>query len=70
MAQHEPAGEGPTSGDQPADTAPRSTPQTDPTNPVTQESTGQWAESERAAERRKDEPGLTDPDRERRNPTY
>jgi hypothetical protein len=42
------------------------TPGTDPTNPVTQESTGDWIAGEKAAERRNNEPGLTDGERQHR----
>jgi hypothetical protein len=64
-----------TSGNQPAKDRPakdrrRSSPQTDPTNPVTQESTGELTAPQRASERREAEPGLTDRDREERGPTY
>ena len=44
----------------------RSSPQTDPTNPFRLESTGRPA-SERESERRQDEPGLTDRDRQERD---
>jgi len=47
-------------------TGPRSTPQTDPTNPYRQESVGVWVAAERTAVRRDDEPGLTDHDRQLR----
>lgn len=46
----------------------RSSPQTDPTNPSRQESTGRLLASERESERRQDEPGLTDLDRQERGP--
>jgi len=41
-------------------------PGTDPTNPVTQESTGDWVAAGRASDRRNSEPGMTDHERERR----
>jgi hypothetical protein len=46
----------------------RSSPQTDPTNPFRQESAGRWLPAERESERRQDEPGLTDRDRQERDP--
>ncbi len=49
---------------------PRGSPQTDPTNPYTQESTGVWTAAEQNSERREKEPGLTERDREERHPTY
>lgn len=49
---------------------PRPSPGTDPTNPYRQESAGVNTASERANQRRVDEPGLTDQDRDRREPTY
>jgi hypothetical protein len=45
----------------------RSSPQTDPTNPFRQESAGHWLASERESERRQDEPGLIDRDRQERD---
>ncbi len=50
------------------DARPRPSPQTDPTNPWHQESVSEWVASERATERKQDEPGLTDRDREEREP--
>ncbi|HWG45602.1 MAG TPA: hypothetical protein VN688_22755 [Gemmataceae bacterium] len=41
-------------------------PGTDPTNPVTQESTGAWVAAGRASDRRNNEPGMTDGERGRR----
>jgi len=52
--------------DRKSDAAPRSSPQTDPTNPTHQEAAGEWTAAERASERRKDEPGLTEGDRDER----
>lgn len=46
----------------------RSSPQTDPTNPYHQEASGEWAGAEQASERRQDEPGRTDEDRDERAP--
>ena len=48
------------------DSAPRSSPQTDPTNPYRQEAAGEWVPAEQQNERHQDEPGLTDLDREER----
>jgi len=45
---------------------PRPSPGTDPTNPFRQEAAGIWVPNERANERRSDEVGLTDRDREER----
>jgi hypothetical protein len=50
------------------DARPRPSPQTDPTNPYHQESVGEWVAAELATERKQDEPGLTDQDREEREP--
>jgi hypothetical protein len=47
-------------------TQPIATPITDPTNPHNQEPAGDWVANERAAERRNNEPGLTDHDRRQR----
>ena len=47
-------------------TQPIATPITDPTNPHNQEPTGDWVANERAAERRNNEPGLTDNERQKR----
>ncbi len=47
-------------------TQPHSAPATDPTNPHNQEPVGDWLANERAAERRNNEPGLTDAERKRR----
>lgn len=47
-------------------TRPITTPITDPTNPHNQEPVGDWVANERAAERRNNEPGLTDHDRQQR----
>ena len=49
-----------------SEAAPRSSPQTDPTNPVNQESVGDWVANEPAAERKNDEFGQTDRDRDER----
>jgi hypothetical protein len=48
------------------ESAPRPSPQTDPTNPYRQESAGEWTRAEEENERRQDEPGLTDEDRQQR----
>jgi hypothetical protein len=53
-----------------ARTAPRPSPQTDPTNPNNQEAAGYMVAAEQANERRVDEPGLTDANRDRRRSTY
>jgi hypothetical protein len=53
----------------PQETAPRPSPGTDPTNPFHQEATGEWIPAERAAERHNDEVGLTDRDRQERDPS-
>lgn len=55
----------------PTDTAPQTeqpnaAPASDPTNPHNQEPTGDWVAHERAAERRNNEPGLTDAERKQR----
>jgi hypothetical protein len=50
----------------PKGTKPFTTPGTDPTNPVTQESVGEWVPHEQASERRFSEPGLTDQERQQR----
>lgn len=47
-------------------TQPASSPATDPTNPHNQEPAGDWTANERAAERRNNEPGLTDSERKQR----
>jgi hypothetical protein len=47
-------------------TKPVAAPASDPTNPHNQEPTGDWVANERAAERRNNEPGLTDEERKRR----
>jgi hypothetical protein len=52
------------------DTGPKSVPRTDPTNPYRQESVGIWTRSEEVAVIKDDEPGLTDLDRQERNPTF
>lgn len=41
-------------------------PASDPTNPHNQEPAGDWVANERAAERKNNEPGLTDEERKRR----
>ena len=41
-------------------------PTSDQTNPHNQEPTGDWVASSRAAERKNNEPGLTDEERKRR----
>lgn len=41
-------------------------PATDPTSPHNQEPTGDWVASGRAADRRNNEPGMTDEERKRR----
>jgi hypothetical protein len=45
---------------------PIGSPTTDPTNPHNQEPVGDWTANERAAERRNNEPGLTDEERKQR----
>ncbi len=55
----------------PDDAAPQSAheipaPTSDQTNPHNQEPTGEWVASGRAAERKNNEPGLTDEERKRR----
>jgi hypothetical protein len=55
--------------DHPPDSTSRPSPGTDPTNPFRQEATGTWVPAERAAERHVDEVGLTDRDRQERDPT-
>lgn len=45
---------------------PIESPATDPTNPHNQEPAGDWTANERAAERRNNEPGLTDRERKKR----
>lgn len=45
---------------------PLDSPITDPTNPHNQEPVGDWTANERAAERRNNEPGLTDEERKQR----
>ena len=45
---------------------PAASPGTDPTSPIPQESTGEWARAEQENARRLDEPGLDDKDREHR----
>lgn len=47
-------------------TRPMAAPASDPTNPYQNEPSGDWAANERAAERRNNEPGLTDGDRKQR----
>jgi hypothetical protein len=47
-------------------TEPVGTPITDPTNPHNQEPVGDWVANERAAERKNNEPGLTDHERQQR----
>lgn len=47
-------------------TQPIPAPTTDPTNPHNQEPAGDWVANERAAERRNNEPGLTDEERKNR----
>ncbi len=47
-------------------TRPITSPATDPTNPHNQEPAGDWVANERAAERRNNEPGLTDQERKQR----
>jgi hypothetical protein len=51
---------------QPPAAPPWPSPQTDPTNPFRQESVGVFVPAERATERRIDEVGLTDRDRDER----
>jgi hypothetical protein len=46
----------------------RPSPATDPTNPCRQEATGIEVPNERASERSQDEPGLTERDRDERDP--
>jgi hypothetical protein len=41
-------------------------PTTDPTNPHNQEETGHWVASSRASDRRNNEPGLANRDRQQR----
>ena len=48
------------------DSEPRPSPETDPTNPFHQEAVGVFVPNERANERRVDEVGLTDEDRDER----
>jgi hypothetical protein len=48
--------------------APPPSPATDPTNRWSQEAAGMFAPNERSNERRQDEPGLTDEDRQVRHP--
>jgi hypothetical protein len=60
MAEHHPT-------DRATDSGPRPSPQTDPTNPHRQEAAGVWVLNERANERRVDEVGLTDRDRDERS---
>jgi hypothetical protein len=43
----------------PPDERPKSSPDTDPTNPFHQEAVGEWVAAEHASERKIDEPGLT-----------
>lgn len=43
---------------------PRASPESDPTNPYRQEAVGEWVNAERASERRTDQPGLGDRERE------
>jgi hypothetical protein len=50
----------------PQTTQPVAAPASDPTNPHNQEPAGDWVANERAAERRNNEPGLTDEERKRR----
>lgn len=57
--------------EKPPTTAPRAAreipaPASDQTNPHNQEPAGDWLANERAAERKNNEPGLTDEDRRRR----
>lgn len=55
--------------DQPDDReqdGPRSSPQTDPTNPWHQEAVGEWVPNEKASDSVKGEPGLTEQDRDER----
>ena len=59
MAEHYPT-------DRATDGEPRPSPETDPTNPFHQEAAGVWLHNERANERRVDEVGLTDDDRDER----
>jgi hypothetical protein len=47
-------------------TGPKTSPQTDPTNPCRQESVGIWERAEEASVRKVDEPGLMDRDRDLR----
>ena len=50
----------------PQEAQPVHSPGTDPTNPVTQESVGDWTASQGASERRNNEPGLTEKERQNR----
>jgi hypothetical protein len=54
--------------DNPVTSAPRPSPETDPTNPCRQETVGEWTAAEQNNERRQGEPGLTDEDRVAREP--
>jgi len=64
---NDPAGSGDPA---PGERSPRSSPQTDPTNPLHQEATGKWVAAENTSERHVNEPGMTDKDRDQRAPTY
>lgn len=57
--------------DKPHANEPQTTPEipapaSDQTNPHNQQATGDWTANERAAERRNNEPGLTEEERKRR----
>jgi hypothetical protein len=56
--------------DSSSSSAPRPSPGTDPTNPQRQENVGEWTHAERQNERRNDAPGLTDRDRQDRDPAH
>jgi len=54
----------------PQETTERPSPDTDPTNPFHQEASGEWVPAEQAAERHSDEVGLTERDRQERDPGW
>jgi hypothetical protein len=60
--------EGETDMQDPKPTTERPSPATDPTNPYRQEATGNEVANENATERSQDEPGLTERDRDDRDP--
>jgi len=68
MAQHPPKSPIPNQIDDEEARGLRPSPQTDPTNPVNQESTGEWVAAENASENRENEPGLANRDRDERTP--